>query len=124
MLNDWYALGDCQYRKWHIYDMDWQNGATPMELENYLVCGSPFGGPVAMIPDTKRIASLPDYIDKKKLLIFTSAGKKLGEIDWTERPVIGMGWTDLEQLAVMSEDGLLILFFLRYSLLFIFNIWL
>lgn len=105
MIHDWYALGDCQYRKWNVYDMEWVNETVPVELEHYLVSGAPFGGPVAIIPDTKRISSLPENIDKRKLQIFTSAGVKLSEIEWTDRPVIGMGWTDLEQLVVVAEDG-------------------
>jgi len=122
MLNDWYSLGDCQYRKWHIYDMEWQISSNHLELENYLVCGSPFAGPVAMILDSKRNTSLPENVDKKKLLIFTSSGIKLSEIEWVDRSVVGMGWTDLEQLIVVSEDGSGKLFDLHGKLIIEFNL--
>ncbi len=122
MLNDWYALGAVQYRKWHIYDMNWTAAAaaggnettqeTPINLENYLVCGAPFGGPVAMIPDNRRSNSTsnlqqPSGNDsfKNKLLIFTSSGMPLAEIDWQDRPVMGMGWTDHENLVVIADNG-------------------
>lgn len=78
----------------------------PYALENYLVSGAPFGGPLAMIPDAKR-ANLPAEIDKNKILIYTCAGKKLVEIDWQEKTVVGMGWTDMETLTVVSETGMI-----------------
>jgi hypothetical protein len=117
MLNDWYALGAVQYRKWNIYDLNWtspQGGSeVPINLENYLVCGAPFGGPIAMIPDSRRLNNVANPqqttpiidLNKNKLLIFTSSGLQLAEIDWQERPVIGMGWTDHENLVVIADNG-------------------
>lgn len=113
MLNDWYALGMVQYRKWQVYDLAWEGPTTtastptmPISLDNYIVSGAPFGGPIAMIPDHKRTnTSNESTLVKNKLLIFTSAGVHLAEIDWNERPVIGMGWTDQENLVVVSEHG-------------------
>jgi vacuolar protein sorting-associated protein 16 len=116
MLNDWYALGGVQYRKWHIYDLPWTTTVdgvnTPINLENYLVCGGPFGGPVAMILDSKRLSSGAtaqppvNDTDINKLLLFTSSGIPLAQIDWNERSVIGMGWTDQENLVVIADDGM------------------
>lgn len=125
MLNDWYALGAVQYRKWNIYDLNWtttQGGAqVPVSLENYIVCGAPFGGPIAMIPDIRRLNSVTNPqqpapgsdMNKNKLLIFTSSGSPLAEIEWQERPVIGMGWTDHENLVVIADNGRPKLFLIR-----------
>jgi hypothetical protein len=109
MLNDWHSLGPAQYRKWHVYDIDWdlpsyQNSSTPFALENYVVSGAQYGGPLAMIPDVRK-TNLPAEVDKNKILLYTSAGKKLHEIEWKEKTVVGMGWTDQESLVVVAENG-------------------
>lgn len=99
MLNDWHALGVVQYRKWHVYDMAWIEKGVGIALENYLVCGAPFGGPIALFPDTKRSEQ------PLKLQIYTSAGIKLAEMDWTDRPIVSMGWTHSETLITVTDQG-------------------
>eukprot|EP00981_Chlorochromonas_danica_P005324 scaffold1069_cov186-Ochromonas_danica.AAC.9 len=99
MLNDWHALGVVQYRKWHVYDMAWMEKGVGVALENYLVCGAPFGGPIALFPDTKRLEQ------PLKLQIYTSAGTKLAEMDWTDRPIVSMGWTHSETLITVTDQG-------------------
>lgn len=108
MLNDWHALGSVQYRKWHVYDMAW--GATsepngrPFALEHHIVCGAPFGGPIASYPDPKRPGNDPSK--PTVLTIYSSSGVKLSETVWKDRPIIGMGWTDLERLIVVADNGM------------------
>lgn len=100
MSSDWQALGDVQYRKWHIYTMthkepaplsmepagsgsapttttgslnraevakgggggsggrdtcltDW--GSRDINLDNYVVACAPFGGPIAMLRDERKV---------------------------------------------------------------------
>jgi vacuolar protein sorting-associated protein 16 len=109
MLNDWHALGVAQYRKWHVYDMEWkEKGQERIILENYLVSGAPFGGPVALFPDVKRLQAVgtQESIDLK-LSIYTSAGIKLSELDWNDKPVIAMGWTLSETLVTVTDEGIL-----------------
>ncbi len=116
MLNDWYALGSVQYRKFHVYDIEWdvpsylQNTSVPFLFENYIVSGAPFGGPLAMIPDVKKV-NLPEEINKNKILVYSCAGKKLAEIDWNDRPIIGIGWTDQENMVVVADNGNVFEFF-------------
>lgn len=110
MLNDWYALGPIQYRKWHVYDIEWElplhlrNSKEGFSFENYVVAGAQFGGPLAMIPDQKK-ANLPEELDKNIILIYSCAGKKLAEIEWGGKNIVGMGWTDQENLVVVPENG-------------------
>jgi hypothetical protein len=110
MLNDWYALGSVQYRKWHVYDIEWElpsylkGTSISFALENYVVAGAQFAGPLAMIPDSKKV-NLPSEIDKNKILLYSSAGKKLTEIDWKEKSVSGLGWSDQENLVVVADNG-------------------
>lgn len=104
MLNDWHALGSVQYRKWHVYDMAW---GKDLALENFLVSGAPFGGPLALFPDVKRLMAQNNGQEPSnmKLQIFTSAGILLSEFDWTDRPIIAMGWTQSETLVTVTDQG-------------------
>lgn len=106
MSNDWHALGSVQYRKWHVYDMAWDVDplGRPFALENFVVCGAPFGGPIAMYLDPKKPgndATKPTY-----LLIYTSSGVKLAQFEWRDQPIVGIGWTDKLNLVVVAENGL------------------
>ena len=94
----WHALGDVQYRKWQVFAMGWDQ----MRLENFRVCGAPFGGPVALIREDKdkaaeKAASL--------LSIYSSSGVLISQCDWQPKAIAGMGWSDQEQLVVVLEEG-------------------
>lgn len=84
-----------------MYEMAW---GDDKQLENYIVCGAPFGGPIAMITDNKKIASNKDI--KEHISIYTSAGYPLAEIDWDQSNIIGMGWSDNENLVTVTDAGL------------------
>jgi hypothetical protein len=102
MQADWHNLGDALYRKWHVYDMGLHSEG--FQLDNYTICGAQYGGPIAMINDDKK-GNLNEE-NGKKLLIFKSSGLKISEIEWDlSRRVVGMGWSDEEQLLVVLEDG-------------------
>ena len=98
MLTDWNRLGAIQYRKWSVYDMAWGD----IKLDHYQIRGAPFGGPIALVTDPRRMASQDS---KQKILFFTSSGVKLAEIEWPDRIIVGMGWTDLEHFAALTENG-------------------
>lgn len=100
MLADSHPLGAILYRKWHMYDMAW---GDDRQLENYLVCGAPFGGPIAMITDSKKVATNRDI--KEQIHIYTTAGYLLAKIDWDNSTIIGMGWSDNENLVTVTDTG-------------------
>jgi hypothetical protein len=103
MQADWYSLGEVSYRKWHVYDMDWQQSEPGFQLENCLVCGAQFGGPLAIVRDTRKAAAAGA---DSKLRIFTSAGTKMAEVNWdVNKRIVGMGWSDLENLVIVLDDG-------------------
>jgi vacuolar protein sorting-associated protein 16 len=77
MQGDWNALGEVLYRKWHVYDMGW---GEKMQIDDYIVCGAPFGGPLATIRDDKRLQYLPSDGTKTKIRIYTSSGRKIAEV--------------------------------------------
>lgn len=103
---EWNALGDVLYRKWKVYDMIHGWGSN-MKIENYQIEGAQFGGPLAMIKDDRKSTNDDN---KAKLLLYTSSGNKIAELDWDNKRVAGMGWNDQEQLVVVLEDGNVLLY--------------
>lgn len=80
MQGDWNALGDILYRKIPVYEMKWKGGNEDLHIDDYLVCGAPFGGPLAMIRDDKKFVPLSEENLNPKLRIFTSSGNLLAEV--------------------------------------------
>lgn len=104
-IADWNALGDVLYRKWNVYDMGW---GEKVKIEDFLICGAPFGGPLAMIRDDRKKSE--DDLTPPKLWIYTSSGIKIAEVDWNNKRVAGMGWSDQEYLVTVLEDGNVLLY--------------
>jgi hypothetical protein len=103
MQADWHKLGDVWYRKWHAYDMRWLND---IEIDDYMICGAQFGGPLALILKEEKLKALDYGQQQRKLKIYTSSGIKMAEVDWdAKQRVSGMGWSDQEQLVIVIEDG-------------------
>ena len=104
---DWHSLGEVSYRKFPLYEsMGW---GTTKQIEDYILCGSTFGGPIAMMKSNRKVmmrnaTSTPEE-SKSRLQLYTSAGVEIAEIEWESKRVTGMGWTDREELMIVSEDG-------------------
>ena len=106
----WHALGDVQYRKWSVYAMGWEDkDREKIKLENYKVCGSPFGGPVALIREDKEKGTA-------LLSIYTSSGLPISECEWQPKAIAGMGWSDQEQLVVVLEEGTVLTYDIKAKL--------
>lgn len=105
MMNNWESLGTVPYRKFHVYDMAWTtDGGKPFPLEDYIICGAPFGGPIAMYLDPKRMKdSTPRWTTT--LLMYSSSGRKISETEWEGRSIVSMGWSDHELLMIISDGG-------------------
>jgi hypothetical protein len=101
MFNDWHPLGQVSYRKWQVYDMEW---IDKFNLQNFNVCGAPFGGPIAISLDNKNANPSSEY--KSKVLIYTSSGVKISEISLGDHyNLVCMGWSDQEHLITLLENG-------------------
>lgn len=122
---DWHALGEVQYRTFHLYEMGWKN--DKVKLEEYRVCGAQNGGPVALIREgaaattapgsSKVVVDTPWVGDSSapaaaptasspSLQIYTSSGIKISECEWPHQVrVAGLGWGDQEQLIIVLEDA-------------------
>jgi vacuolar protein sorting-associated protein 16 len=77
MQGDWNALGEVLYRKIPVYQMKWKGNDN---IDDYLICGAPFGGPLAMIRDDKKLVPLSEENMNPKLRIFTSSGNLIAEV--------------------------------------------
>ena len=98
MLADSHPLGEVLYRKWHMYDMAW---GEDRKLENFTVCGAPYGGPIALMQNQKTLQAE----EKENILLYTSAGKMLSEISWDGGNLLSMGWSDHENLIAVTDRG-------------------
>ena len=96
MTDNWHLLGEVNYRKWSVYDTRW---SPDIDLDECLVRGAKFAGPVAIVPDHKQVG-IAD-----KVSIFSCSGQTLGSIPLKERVLVDMGWTDIEELLLVFLDG-------------------
>lgn len=105
-LSDWHSLGEVPYRKFPIYEtMGW---ADDIQIEDFTVCGATFGGPLAFLKSNRKAThkTVQSTGSLKPILsMYTSSGNKIVDIDWDNRKVAGMGWSDREELIVVLEDG-------------------
>lgn len=113
--SDWHPLGAILYRKWAAYSYKEENAALSptTKLEEYTICGAPYGGPIAL-------ASLPTLTaaassSTQRLIISSSAGQKLADVQLIhesnatnnskEKVVVGVGWTNQEHFVTVIDDG-------------------
>jgi vacuolar protein sorting-associated protein 16 len=108
-ISDWHSLGEVPYRKFPVYEtMGW---ADTIQIEDYIVCGSNFGGPLALLKSNRKTTQKSSVTGevpgdmKSRLSLYTSSGNKIVDIDWDNKRVAGMGWSDREELVVVLEDG-------------------
>ena len=142
MLEDWHALGEVVYRKWQVYDMGW---GDEFNIDDFIICGAPFGGPLAMIraeDKLNKVVVVPnatkemnkESVDGSEsnehlntLWIFSTAGKLLAEVEFgisnKNNVVVAMHWTEAEQLVLVMIDGSCLMFNLQGKMLTQFLLW-
>ena len=54
LADDWISLGDVQYRKVHLYDLEWGDDED-RRLDRNLMVVAKYGGAVAMIRDETKL---------------------------------------------------------------------
>jgi len=139
MLVDWHPLGEVIYRKWNVYDMGW---GDDFNIDDYMICGATFGGPIAFIKNkeidittttttnsgtntnTNTINNDEEY--SLDLIIYTSSGRLLSSISINPKSkskIIGLGWSDDEQLIITFVDGNVIIYNIHGKLLKQFLLW-
>ncbi|KAL1986479.1 hypothetical protein VTN96DRAFT_6238 [Rasamsonia emersonii] len=102
-LADWERVGDRFYRKVRVYDAVFDED---LELENYIVAGAPYGGAVALYRDESKLYRYRDaQTFKSSIDIYSYSGKLISRINWEFGSIRGLGWSDNEELLVVTEDG-------------------
>ncbi|RCH85013.1 Vacuolar protein sorting-associated protein 16, partial [Rhizopus azygosporus] len=76
------------------------------DLSKFMIAGAQYGGPIAMIRDDRKVLLLQKQQPiKPTIYMYTSAGKLIEQIQWDRGKIVGLGWTEQEQLVVVTEDG-------------------
>ncbi|KAJ9216016.1 hypothetical protein DTO166G4_2260 [Paecilomyces variotii] len=102
-LADWERVGDSFYRKVRVYDAVFDED---LELENYIVAGAPHGGAIALYRDQSKLYRYRDaQTAKSSIDIYSCSGKIISKINWEYGSIRGLGWSDDEDLLVVTEDG-------------------
>ncbi len=83
------------------------------DLSKLKAVGAPFGGPIALIRDPRKLQAVDQNSIRPTIQIYTSSGVELSTIPWNEGKLVKMGWSDQERLVCILEDGIV----LQYTVL-------
>ncbi|KAL4761161.1 tethering complex subunit VPS16 [Aspergillus foveolatus] len=102
-LANWERLGSSFYRKVPLY---YSVFGEDVELENYIVAGAPYGGAIALYRDESKPLRFRDaQTGKSNIDIYSRSGKLINRLNWEHGAIRGLGWSDQEELLVITEDG-------------------
>ena len=109
---DWDEIGDRHYRKREIYtELRWTDeDGKELNLNDYVIVGCPFGGPIAMVPDERRRSQLQQMQDISFMRVFTSSAKLISSFRWKHRGLVKLGWSEEEHLVVVLDDATIIIY--------------
>ncbi|GFF26305.1 probable vacuolar protein sorting-associated protein 16 homolog [Aspergillus udagawae] len=102
-LANWERLGDSFYRKVTLYDAIFDED---VDLDNYIVAGAPYGGAIALHRDESKPYMFRDaHTARSSIDIYSCSGKHINRINWEHGTIRGLGWSEKEELLVITEDG-------------------
>lgn len=89
-----------------------------MELGKFMVAAAPFGGPIAMIRDSKKLLRMDATTGdaKSRITVYSASGQFLSHIQWNatnKGSLVYMGWTDTENLYCVTNEGAVFMYDLR-----------
>lgn len=100
---DWEKVGDKFYRKTQLYTALFDQD---LELENYIVAGCSYAGAIALYRDENKLYSFRgSQAAKSSIDLYSSAGKLIRRINWDKGSIKGLGWSEDENLIVITADG-------------------
>ncbi|MCJ1231984.1 hypothetical protein MMC12_008665, partial [Toensbergia leucococca] len=100
---DWERVGGQYYRKVKLYDAVFDQD---LELENYIIAASLYGGAIALYRDEEKLHSYrASQSSKSSIDIYSCAGKLVRRINWDKGSIRGLGWSEDEKLLVITQDG-------------------
>ncbi|KAJ2947401.1 hypothetical protein O0L34_g17178 [Tuta absoluta] len=97
---DWFQL-DSYYRKFDLYNMNWEMDEG---LDNMIVSGAPYGGPIAVTRDKTKYVKILST-SKPVITIYNCVGNVISKLLWNSGVLMHMGWSDGEQLLCIQESG-------------------
>ncbi|XP_025080748.1 vacuolar protein sorting-associated protein 16 homolog [Pomacea canaliculata] len=103
---DWNPLGDHYYRKCEVYAMEWSG---VVDLAKHTVAAAAYGGPIALMKDESKLNRVPTNI-KPVITVYNAAGKIINQIRWNSGTIVKMGWTIMEDLLFVQDDGVVLVY--------------
>ena len=101
ITSDWHPLGDVFFRKFELYSMQWRDS---VDLSKYTICAAAYGGPIALARCELKSAKT-GLAPKPIIYIFTSSGSEMANIRWNSGNLLKMGWSCVEDLVCVQDDG-------------------
>ncbi|KAI0370539.1 vacuolar protein sorting-associated protein 16 [Pilatotrama ljubarskyi] len=103
----WEAMqdGSVFYRRHQLYSIP---GKLPGDLQDFIVAGCRYGGPIALMRDTSKLVALgrgAPAFSKAQIQVYSPAGEGLLLFSWDQAKIIRFGWTGDERLVVLNEEG-------------------
>jgi len=103
---DWHPLGDVFFRKFELYSMQWRD---TIDLSKYTVCAAAYGGPIALACSELKVPKT-GLAPKPVIYIFTSSGCEMSNIRWNSGNLLKMGWSCVEDLVCVQDDGSVLIY--------------
>ncbi|KAI1794480.1 vacuolar protein sorting-associated protein 16 [Ganoderma leucocontextum] len=103
----WEAMqdGSVFYRRHQLYSIP---GKLPDDLQDFIIAGCRYSGPIALMRDTSRLVALntaaPTF-SKAQISIYSPAGEGILLFSWDQGKIVRFGWTGDERLVVLNEEG-------------------
>ena len=69
------------------------------------VACAPYGGPVALVRDDRKIVPVTGGATKPVITTYTAAGVRLGAFVWERSRIMGLAWTSEEDLMLLAQSG-------------------
>ncbi|KAI9671303.1 MAG: hypothetical protein M1831_004212 [Alyxoria varia] len=82
----WDRVNERFYRKFQLYSDVFDED---LDLSSYLISGAPYSGALALHRHADQFCS----------------GKLIRSLNWDQRPIRGLGWSEDEKLLVIAQDG-------------------
>ncbi|KAH7308157.1 Vps16, N-terminal region-domain-containing protein [Stachybotrys elegans] len=100
---EWEQVGGNWFRKTQLYTAVFDQD---LDLDNYIIAAAPYGGALALWRDDSKLQVYqPGKPSKPAIEIYSLAGKKLQSIAWDKGAIKGLGWSENENLLVVTADG-------------------
>lgn len=97
----WEQLNGKYYRNFEGYSMLWD-----VNIDDYVVTSAPFGGAIAICRDFSKLTTYKGPESRQtNILLYSGSGTFIRKIPWDNGRIRGIGWSELEHLVVVSENG-------------------